>query len=41
MEKQVNTKCVFSEENTIEEVFLSAFRSYLDRVVGEEDEYVA
>lgn len=41
MEKQVNTKCIYSEENTIEEVLLSAFRSFLDRVVGEENEHVA
>jgi len=41
MEKQVRTKCVFSEENTVEEAVLSAFRSFLDRVVGEENEYVA
>ena len=41
MEKQVHTVCVYSEENTIEEAVLSAFRSFLDRVVSEESEHVA
>ena len=41
MEKQVRTKCVFSEENTVEEAVLSAFRSFLDRGAGGATEYVA
>jgi len=41
MEKQVQTKCIYSDENTIDEILLSAFRSFLDRVVGEENEHVA
>jgi len=41
MEKQVQMKCIYSDKNTIDEILLSAFRSFLDRVVGEEDEHVA
>ena len=40
MEKQVNIKCIYSKENAIEEVLLSAFRAFLNRVVGEENEHV-
>ena len=40
MEKQVNIKYIYSKENTIEEVLLSAFRAFLNRVVGEENEHV-